>query len=538
MRGISWLLLGSVGLSLSAQAHTTRVVDGTETKAGEWPFIMHIINPRVMNGSQHVCGGGYLGNGIAVTAKHCIFPSEILGNLVCIGNQSTTNRNNCYPIIDVESFEGSSIGTQSVSGDLALLRLSGVPAEQPVMTIPSLSDEAQMLDNEPLTALGYGSTSYTSYTPSDALLQRQISRQSDAACEQAFGLATGTMEVDYLCAAQASYGSAPGDSGTPLIYWRDNHPIAAGIVSDGQNGITRYVRFGLYHDWIAAVAQSWLHPQSEPEPQYQLLLPDQSQPQVVLRLSNWSAMTRSLTGLSTAADSPLELPDPQCSTLAPNSRCSLALALKKTISGRYSEQIGYQLDTEVHPVTLTLDMASSVTVPDNWPQGDVTWWSGGDEQWQTIDEGMVAAGLSAAGHSALAAHLQGPGTLEFTLEHGSAPAQGSLQILLDDVPALSLSGYCQIQAYSLAIPQGDHRVTWQWQNRQTDSDTGALTRLTTMNWPNGSSHQQEPLCSLTTAGSTGANESSGGGGVGVAALGLLFALHTRLRQRHSALSRN
>lgn len=33
------------------------------------------------------------------------------------------------------------------------------------MTIPTLSDEAKMLDNEPLTALGYGSTSYTSYTP-------------------------------------------------------------------------------------------------------------------------------------------------------------------------------------------------------------------------------------------------------------------------------------------------------------------------------------------------------------------------------------
>ena len=538
MRGISWLLLGSIGLSLTAQAHTPRVVDGTEAKAGEWPFIMHIINPRIMSGSQHVCGGGYLGNGIAVTAKHCIFPSEILGNLVCIGNQSTTNRNNCYPIIDVESFAGYTIGTQSVSGDLALLRLSGVPAEQPVMTIPTLSDEAKMLDNEPLTALGYGSTSYTSYTPSNTLLQRLISRQSDAACEQAFGLTTGSMELDYLCAARASYGSAPGDSGTPLIYWRDSRPIAAGIVSDGQNGITRYVRFGLYHDWIATVAQAWLNPQSEPEPHYQLLLPDQSQQQVALRLSNWSATTRSLTGLSTAADSPLELPDPQCSTLAPNSHCTLALTLKNSITGRYSEQIGYQLDTEVHPVTLTLDMASSLTVPDSWPQGDVNWWSGGDAPWQATEEGMVAAKLSVSGHSALAAHLQGPGTLEFTLQHGSAPAQGSLQILLDDVPALSLSGYCQSQAYSLAIPQGDHRVTWQWQNRQTGSDTEALTRLSTVSWPNGSLHLQEPVCSLTTAGNTGANESSGGGGIGIAALGLLFALHTRLRQRHRALSKN
>ncbi len=532
MRGISWVLLGSLWLSVPAQAHTTRVVDGTETKAGEWPFIMHIINPRITNGSQHVCGGGYLGNGIAVTAKHCIFPSEILGNLVCIGNLSTTNRNNCYPIIDVESFVGYTIGTQAVSGDLALLRLSGVPAEQPVMTIPTLSDEAKMLDNEPLTALGYGSTSYTSYTPSPTLLQRLISRQSDADCEQAFGLATGSMEVDYLCAARAAYGSAPGDSGTPLIYWRDNYPIAAGIVSDGQNGITRYVRFGLYHDWIATVAQSWLNPQSEPEPHYQLLLPDQSQPQVTLRLSNWSATTRSLTGLATAVDSPLEIGDPQCSSVAPNSHCALGLTLKNAITGRYSEQIGYQLDSEVYPVALTLDMASSVTVPDSWPQGDVTWWSGGDAPWQATNEGMVAAGLSTAGHSALAAHLQGPGTLEFTLEHGAAPTQGSLQILLDNVPALSLSGYCQSQAYSLAIPQGDHRVTWQWQNRQTASDSAALTRLTTMNWPNGNLHQQEPVCTLTAAGSTGANEGSGGGGIGVAALGLLFALHTRLRQRH------
>ncbi len=530
-RSTRWLLFSSLCLSVSAQAQTPRVVDGVETKAGDWPFIMHIINPRVVSGSQHVCGGGYLGNGIAVTAKHCIFDSEILGNQVCLGNQLTTNRNNCYPIIDYAKFTDHQVDGVAVSGDIALLRLSGVPAEQPVITLATLNDEAAMRDDEALTLLGYGSTSYTAYIPSDKLLQRTVSRQSDAACEQALGLTTGRMEADYLCAAQAPYGSAPGDSGTPIFYWRDNHPISAGLVSDGQNNITRYVRFGRYHHWIATVAQKWLSNISEQ--QYQMLLPDETQPQVALRLSNWFATARALTGITTTADSSLEWQDPQCTSLAPNGHCIQTLALKNIVNGRDSETVSYQLDDTLRSVTLTLDMASAATVPDSWPQGDTTWWSGGDESWQLTPEGMEAANLSTAGHSTLAAHLQGPGTLEFTLEHESKPAQGNLQILLDNVPALSLSGSCQTQAYSLAIPQGDHIVTWQWQSLQTNSSTSDLTRLSAMSWPNGRSHQQEPVCSLGAVGQTGVKEGSGGGAAGE--LCALLALLAFSRRRTHAL---
>ena len=521
-----WLLVSWLGVSLTAQAQTPRIVDGADTQAGDWPFIMHMINPRQASGSQHICGGGYLGDGIAVTAKHCISDAEILGNQVCLGNKLSSNRNNCYAIIDYQTFNGNQSDGVFVSGDIALLRLAGVPAEQPVMTLATLSDEAAMLEDEPLTLLGYGSTSYDSYIPSDKLLQRIVLRQSDAACEQKLGLAAGSMEADYLCAMRAPYGSAPGDSGTPIFYWRNNVPISAGLVSNGQDNITRYVRYGYYHSWIASVAQQWLG--TTLTSQYQLLLPDDPHPQVTLRLSNWSATASELLDLSSIPDLALEPQDQQCSTLAINGHCHQVLDLKQPFNGRYSGQLSYQLDDTRYSVDLTLDMAEAVVVPEGWPQSDITWWSGGDQPWQASEDGMVAGNVPATGHSVLATQLQGPGILEFTVQQGTKPTHGRLQILLDEVPALALSGYCQTQAYSLAIPQGEHRVTWQWQRENSNSGSSERPRLSAVTWPTGISHLQEPVCSLEATANEEANSNSGGGAAG--GLCVLLALMSLARR--------
>ncbi len=85
---------------------------------------------------------------------------------MCIGNLDTLNRNNCYPIIAYKRFDNAQaqalLGTENISGDIALLKLDGVPEELPAMTWPSQELDSSLAPQETLALLGYGSTSYYS----------------------------------------------------------------------------------------------------------------------------------------------------------------------------------------------------------------------------------------------------------------------------------------------------------------------------------------------------------------------------------------
>ena len=70
---------------------------------------------------------------------------------------------------------------------------------------------------------------------------------STAKCATGLGLTTDKLPLDSLCSTAHAAGSAPGDSGTPILFWRNGQPISAGLVSDGSNLTTRYVRYPLYY---------------------------------------------------------------------------------------------------------------------------------------------------------------------------------------------------------------------------------------------------------------------------------------------------
>lgn len=523
--------------TVSASTAATRVVGGQTAATNAWPYIMHIVEDKGSNLMDfHICGGGYLGDGIAVTARHCVFTDRILSQKVCIGNQHTLNRNNCYAITDYRLFKDGEAaaltGTSQISGDIALLKLASVPSLMPLLPLPTEAEDSAIADGDRLTVLGYGSTSYTSYQPSTQLLQRDVTATSTAKCATGLGLTTDKLPLDSLCSTANAVGSAPGDSGTPILFWRNGQPISAGLVSDGINLTTRYVRYPLYYTWLSQVASEFRQSNTA-STRYYHLITDEAAPTLTLPLRNWNNATASLTVAPDSADSGLTIAEGQCQNLAPMATCDLTVTLAPAISGRQQHTLTYQIGSWQQQLTIIADSASELSPPASWSVPDSRWWtSNHGTPWQaaTGSEQLNLTELADGDYSELATQVTGPGTLSFTLNTAATGNLAGVMVKVDDKEQRILNNDCLLQGYSLTIPAGSHKISWLGYNH-SGATAGSLANLGDVRWPDGASYNADPSCSLRTSANTNpsndmveSNSDSGGGSVSWPVLGLLAGL--------------
>ncbi len=523
--------------TVSASTAATRVVGGQTAATNAWPYIMHIVEDKGSNLMDfHICGGGYLGDGIAVTARHCVFTDRILSQKVCIGNQHTLNRNNCYAITDYRLFKDDEAaaltGTSQISGDIALLKLASVPSLMPLLPLPTEAEDSAIADGDRLTVLGYGSTSYASYQPSTQLLQRDVTATSTAKCATGLGLTSDKLPLDSLCSTANAVGSAPGDSGTPILFWRNGQPISAGLVSDGINLTTRYVRYPLYYTWLSQVAREFRQSNTADTRHYHLIT-DEATPTLTLPLRNWNNATASLTVAPDSADSGLTIADGQCQNLAPMATCDLTVTLAPAISGRQEHTLTYQIGSWQQQLTIIADSASELSPPASWSVPDSRWWtSNHGTPWQaaTGSEQLNLTELADGDYSELATQVTGPGTLSFTLNTAPTGNLAGVMIKVDDKEQRILNNDCLLQGYSLTIPAGSHKISWLGYNH-SGATAGSLANLGDVRWPDGASYNADPSCSLRTPANTNpsndmveSNSDSGGGSISWPVLGLLAGL--------------
>ncbi|MGL4206203.1 MAG: S1 family peptidase [Aeromonadaceae bacterium] len=526
---------------------TPRVVGGQTAATHAWPYIMHIVDDRGSNlANFHICGGGYLGDGIAVTARHCVFPERILSQKVCIGNQHALNRNNCYAITDYRLFKDEDAaaltGTSQISGDIALLQLASLPSLMPMLPLPTTEQDSSIATGERLTALGYGSTSYTSYQPSSWLQQLDITAASKAECTGAFGDGKGNLDLDSLCSEKAMVGSAPGDSGTPILFWRNGQPISAGLVSDGVNNITRYVRYPLYYSWLAQVASEFRQSNTA-NTRYYHLITNEAAPTLTLPLRNWNNTTASLTATPDSTSSGLTIAAGQCQNLAPMATCDLTVTLAPAISGRQQHTLTYQIGNWQQQLTIIADSASELSPPASWSVPESRWWtSNHGTPWVAKNlsdsiETLTLDHLVESDYSELATQVTGPGTLFFTLDTAATGNLAGVMIKVDDKEQRILNNDCLLRGYSLSIPAGSHKISWLGYNH-SGSTADSLATLGDVRWPDGASYNADPSCSLRTPANTNpsndmvkSNSDSGGGSASWPLLGLLAGL--AFWRRHS-----
>ncbi len=73
------------------------IVNGTEQNDSDWPYFVSLRNIEIGQITHHRCGGTYIGEGLIMTAAHCLklVPGEG-GSVACMGGSEDAADNNCY----------------------------------------------------------------------------------------------------------------------------------------------------------------------------------------------------------------------------------------------------------------------------------------------------------------------------------------------------------------------------------------------------------------------------------------------------------
>ncbi len=297
-----------LGLSEEHSVGTDRIIGGT--KAGEYEFFSSLMYKYKWPSGQHWnprCGASYIGDGIVMTAAHCVTRLRdgeeigfIFGNQsnalkyefctdkgvvpyncttqdspsICLQNYHYTgllayvgSDSNVYSIqvrLGKNLIVHSQYGTpESNSHDIALIKLDVVPSGIEPVSIASQTDAIPAFQ----TVVGHGDI-YASERQNRAsadLLEVSLPVVSDSLCKQVYD----DLDDDVMiCAGYKNGGvggvgkdSCQGDSGGPLFSGSEPFYKQYGIVSYGLGCAYTY---GVYtevsslHNWIESAKNSFV----------------------------------------------------------------------------------------------------------------------------------------------------------------------------------------------------------------------------------------------------------------------------------------
>lgn len=284
-----------------------RIIDGTPTSAGEhdyfvalmlaynWDRGVQSLEPITDDGRHSwnpFCGAAYIGDGLVVTAAHCVADLPASGNLnvlvgnytgpdmqyehcsdegfaySCVGNDSKTDG-----VVANKHFTGFAIFTGSedelipvpvdsivvhpwynsktLNYDIAILKLPEA-INNPALSLPTADLFASLAatgNADNVMVLGHGDTLSdnisTSFEASADLMKVEIAARGDGTCTDYFGSNFNTTTM--ICAGDPGQDSCQGDSGGPLIDPTSNTLL--GVVSWGPGVCGNQAEsYGVYAD--------------------------------------------------------------------------------------------------------------------------------------------------------------------------------------------------------------------------------------------------------------------------------------------------
>ncbi len=227
-----------------------RIIGGHEAEAGAWPWVAALIHSDVQSLYYgHFCGGALIDATWVITAAHCTY--DFATPLVPADIDAVLG------VHDLADDVGQRIRVKTIirhpkyipnknAYDIALLELEHPSTQEPVILFAGGSggDLPQSLVGEPATVIGWGSTS-GNYGYPQKLQQVTIPIVDHALCVAVYS--PGTINESMLCAGYPEGGkdSCAGDSGGPLMVFRDGEWVEVGIVSWGE-GCAQPDLFGVY----------------------------------------------------------------------------------------------------------------------------------------------------------------------------------------------------------------------------------------------------------------------------------------------------
>lgn len=239
-----------------------RVVGGTESTPGQWPWMAAIF----LHGNKRTefwCGGSLIGKRHILTAAHCtrdtrqkpFNPRQFTVRLGDIDLRKDDEPSNpeTYNVVEIKAHPRfSRVGFYN---DIAILILDRDVRKSKYVIPLCLPEEhlSEKFTNQRPTVVGWGTTYYGG---KESAIQRQaelpVWRNED--CDQAY---FQPINENFICAGYTDGGkdACQGDSGGPLMLRKDNRWMQIGIVSFGNKcgepgypGV--YTRVTQYLDWI------------------------------------------------------------------------------------------------------------------------------------------------------------------------------------------------------------------------------------------------------------------------------------------------
>ncbi|USH05657.1 trypsin-like serine protease [Grimontia kaedaensis] len=226
-----------------------RIVGGVDANPADWKFYTQIVNSY---SNRSFCGASYIGKGFVLTAAHCVnndAPNDID---VKIGGYRYNGTDGVRVNVS-QIYVHPNFNTRNLSNDIALLKLTDVPAGLTPVEIADGSLYQYVSDGDFLTVAGLGRTSEGGSSPS-VLQEVDVPLVSDAVCRQSGGNYTSVGDVSFCAGVpQGGIDSCQGDSGGPIVVNRGGVTTQLGIVSWGI-GCARPNKYGVYSD-VAALRQ-------------------------------------------------------------------------------------------------------------------------------------------------------------------------------------------------------------------------------------------------------------------------------------------
>ncbi|XP_017482672.1 PREDICTED: serine protease snake-like, partial [Rhagoletis zephyria] len=204
---------------------------------------------------EYKCGGALIAPNFVLTAAHCAKVGGATPSVVLPGGGSLSDYSlKKHKIADV--IIHPEYNSKKAYNDIALLKLT-----EPIINFkPACIGENVLLDNENVTAVGYGHTDFGGRS-SDELLKAYLIVVGNEVCQTHYRdtnlLPLGLMDIQ-LCAQDRQFGrdTCQGDSGAPLILNIRHVPYVIGVTSFGLGCATEapgvYTRASKYLDWIEA----------------------------------------------------------------------------------------------------------------------------------------------------------------------------------------------------------------------------------------------------------------------------------------------
>ncbi|XP_031330576.1 trypsin-7-like [Photinus pyralis] len=248
---VNWTEVNGNLLILLLSAAPPKIVNGTDAKEGEIPYIVSVRYIRL-----HTCGGSIINENNILTAAHCMDSGKYTVQYGLLEISSDyTNSIDIEKVFTHEEYNPS----KNHINDVAVLRLASAirldNANLKPVTLPSQGEAAP--DGEWAVLAGWGS-SKTGGGVMKHLQRVNILVYSPDDCKAAHG--NNVDERHHICAGvpEGWKGQCSGDSGGPFVANGKQVGIVSWSVKPcavvGYPGVL--ARVASYHDWISAKVNS------------------------------------------------------------------------------------------------------------------------------------------------------------------------------------------------------------------------------------------------------------------------------------------